>query len=41
MYEDCALKHDIDNFLGTYGFCCEEVGDLEFDAWGDALYIKQ
>ena len=39
MYEGCALKKDIDNFLGQFGFECKET-ILPHPSWGDALYIK-
>jgi FkbM family methyltransferase len=39
MYESCALKSDIDNFLGQFGFVCRETV-TPHPTWGDALYVK-
>jgi FkbM family methyltransferase len=40
MYEGCALKKDIDKFLGRFGFVCKET-ITPHPTWGDAFYVKE
>jgi len=39
MYEGCALKKDVDEYLGQFGFKCKET-ITPHPSWGDAFYIK-
>lgn len=41
MYEDCALAHDLDEFLKNFGFfrCVTSTPESEF--WGDAIYLNK
>jgi FkbM family methyltransferase len=39
LYKDCALLHEIDAYLATYGFK-RKLTSMTFANWGDALYIK-
>jgi FkbM family methyltransferase len=39
MYEGCALKSDVDLFLGQLGFICKET-ITPHPTWGDAFYVK-
>lgn len=39
LYKDCALIHQIDEFLSHYGFRRDFTKMTQF-GWGDALYVK-
>jgi FkbM family methyltransferase len=42
LYKNCALIEDLDYFLGKYNFKrVKTVLDIDSQAWGDALYIKE
>lgn len=40
LYKDCALLHEVDQYLASYGFqkVCEVI---LHSGWGDALYVKR
>ena len=40
MYEGCALIHEIDDFLKTFGFVRLEKKLFGNAGWGDAFYMK-
>jgi len=40
LYKDCALMHEIDEYLETYGFERKITHMTHFN-WGDALYVKK
>ena len=39
LYKDCALIHEIDDFLKEFGFKRNETSMTQH-GWGDALYVK-
>ena len=41
VYEGCAMRDELDNFLGRLGFVRELDSQLFNDAWGDAVYFKR
>jgi FkbM family methyltransferase len=41
LYEGCALIHEIDEFLETYGFERVETTTPYHPTWGDAFYVKK
>lgn len=40
LYEGCGLVHELDAFLGQYGFEGVEVS-MDGGTWGDKLYLKK
>lgn len=40
VYKNCALIHEIDEFLSTFGFSRVETKMWQNHPWGDALYLK-
>jgi len=40
LYKNCALLHEIDEYLEKYGFRREILKMTEFK-WGDAFYVKR
>jgi FkbM family methyltransferase len=41
VYKNCALVHEIDEYLSKYNFKRVETVMWENHPWGDALYIKE
>ena len=40
VYENCALLHEIDEYLSKYGFKRAAIKMCDNFGWGDAFYIK-
>jgi len=40
LYENCAMLHELDSYLESFGFTRVETSMTEH-GWGDAFYIKK
>lgn len=40
LYKDCALVHELDEFLSRFGFT-REITEMTTHGWGDAFYIRK